>query len=87
MFLSLVQRWSLGQEMSETPSTTLGADDSCIVVPLEDSVRLTREHLIFRGEFFATEETSVCSQPLLIMLPVATSRVRLVCFDLVLDAR
>ena len=72
--------------MSETTSTTLGADNSCIVLQLKDSVRLTSEQVIFRGEFFATEETSVCSLPLLIMLPVATSRVRLVCFDLVLDA-
>ena len=83
-FLSLAQRWRLDQDMSEV-STNPGTDDRCIIVPLEDSVRLTPEQAIYRGEFFASEENCTCNQPLVMLLPVATSRVRLVCFDAITD--
>ena len=84
MFLSLAQRWRLDQDMSEV-STCPGTNDRCIFVPLEDSVRLTPEQAIYRSEFFASEEICTCNQPLVILLPAATSRVRLVCFDVVVD--
>ena len=84
MFLSLAQRWRLDQDMSEV-STNPGTNDRCIIVPLEDSVRLTPKQAVYRGEFFTSEETCTCNQPLVILLPVATSRVRLVCFDAVVD--
>ena len=84
MFLSLPQRWRLDQDISEV-STNPGTDDRCMIVPLEDSVRFTPEQAISRGEFFASEETCTCNQPLVILLPVATSRVRLLCFDVVVD--
>ena len=61
-------------------------DDKCIVIPLEDSVRLTPDQVIYRGEFFASEESTSSTEPLVVLLPVALNRVRLVSFDLVVDA-
>ena len=65
--------------------SSLLPDDKSIVVPLEDGVRLTREQSIYRGEFFAFEASSTCREPLVVLLPEATSRVRLVAFEIVVD--
>ena len=84
MFLKLITRWTIDTLMSM--STTVSAkDDKCIVVPLEDSVRLTPDKTIYRGEFFASEESTSSSEPLVVLFPVALARVRLVSFDLVVD--
>ena len=85
MFLKLVDRWFVDTAMSEASTVVSASDDKSIVVPLEDSVRLTREQSIYRGEFFASEESSTCRKLLVVLLPVATSRVRLVAFDVVVD--
>ena len=84
MFLKLRARWRLDSLTMSTNETT--NDDKCIVVPLEDSVRLTPDQMIYRGEFFASEESTSSSEPLVVLFPVALSRVRLVSFDLVVDA-
>ena len=84
MFRKLRARWRLDSLTMSTNEIT--NDDKCIVVPLEDSVRLTPDQMIKRGEFFASEESTSSSEPLVVLFPVALSRVRLVSFDLVVDA-
>ena len=84
MFLKLSDRWRLDALTMSTNQTS--PDDKCIVIPLEDSVRLTPDQTIYRGEFFASEESTSSTEPLVVLFPVALSRVRLVSFDLVVDA-
>ena len=76
MFLKLSDRLCIDTQMSDVSTVVSSSDDKCIVVPLEDSVRRTNDQTKNRGEFFATEETCTCAEPLVVMLPVATSRVR-----------
>ena len=54
-------------------------------MPLEDSVRLTPYQTIYRGDFFASEESTSSSEPLVVLFPVALARVRLASFDLVVE--
>ena len=58
--------------------------DRVVILHLEESLRLTDDQCICRGEFFATDESAGCEEPLVIMLPVETNRVLLVCFDVVI---
>ena len=58
MFLKLAQRWHTDGTMSDVSTVVSATDDKCIVVPLEDSVRLTDDQTIYRGEFFASEDSS-----------------------------
>ena len=49
-------------------------------------MRLTDDQTIYRGEFVPDVEPSRPNSALLILLPCAAGRVRLVCFDVVIDA-
>ena len=60
-------------------------EDPCIFLPLEESVRLTDSQTIYRGEFAPTVAPSHPNAPLMVLLPVAACRVRLVAFDIVID--
>ena len=72
MFLKLIARWRL--DSLTTMLTTMSTnDDKCIVVPLEDSVRLTPDQTIYRGELFASEESTSSSEALVVLFPVALS--------------
>ena len=61
MFLKLSSRWKLDATMSDVSTAVSATDDNFVVAPLEDSVRLTAEQTIYRGEFFASEESFVVS--------------------------
>ena len=60
-------------------------ENPCVFLHLEESVRLTDEQVIFRGEFVPTVNTSRPDAALMVLLPVAASRVRLVAFDICVD--
>ena len=61
------------------------AENPCVFLPLEESVRLTDDQTIYRGEFVPTVQSSRPNGVLMVLLPVATCRVRLVAFDVVVD--
>ena len=62
------------------------AENPCVFLPLEESVRLTDEQVIYRGEFIPTVSNSRPDAALMVLLPVAASRVRFVAFDICIDA-
>ena len=62
------------------------AENPCVFLPLEESVRLTDDQVIYRGEFIPTVHNSRPDAALMVLLPVAASRVRLVAFDICVDA-
>ena len=64
----------------------ISLEDPCVFLPLEESVRLTDSQTIYRGEFAPTVAPSRPNAPLMVLLPVAAARVRLVAFDTVIDA-
>ena len=61
-------------------------DNPCIFLPLEESCKLTEEQAIYRGEFVPTVKSARPESALMVLLPVAASRVRFVAFDLVVDS-
>ena len=61
------------------------AENPCVFLPLEESVRLTDDQVIYRGEFIPTVQSGRPNAALMVLLPVAASRVRLVAFDIVVD--
>ena len=60
-------------------------ENPCVFLPLEESVRLTDDQVIYRGEFIPTVKNARPDAALMVLLPVAACRVRLVAFDLVVD--
>ena len=60
-------------------------EDPCVFLPLEESVRLTDSQTIYRGEFTPSVDPPRPNSPLMVLLPVAAARVRLVAFDIVID--
>ena len=60
-------------------------EDPCVFLPFEESVRLTDSQTIYRGEFAPSVDPPRPSAPLMVLLPVAAARVRLVAFDIVID--
>ena len=62
------------------------AENPCVFLPLEESVRLTDDQCIFRGEFVPTVQNSRPNAALMVLLPVCASRVRFVAFDIVIDS-
>ena len=60
-------------------------ENPCVFLPLEESVRLTDDQVIYRGEFIPTVQNERPDACLMVLLPVAASRVRLVAFDVVVD--
>ena len=60
-------------------------EDPCVFLPLEESVRLAESQTIYRGEFQPSVDPPRPNSPLMVLLPVAAARVRLVAFDIVID--
>ena len=61
-------------------------ENPCVFLPLEESVRLTDDQVIYRGEFVPSLKNCRPDAALMILLPVAASRERLVAFDICVDA-
>ena len=72
--------------MAQFEEDELSSENPCVFLPLEESVRLTDDQTIYRGEFLPTVQPSKPDAALMVLLPVAAARVRLVAFDVVIDA-
>ena len=82
-FGSIHQRWR-SDDMTIGGPTSL-PEDPCVSLPLEESVRLTDEQSTSWVELAPSVAPTRPDAPLLIFLPVAVARVRLVAFDIVVD--
>ena len=60
-------------------------ENPCVFIPLEEACKLSEEQAIYRGEFVPNVTSSRPEAALMVLLPVAASRVRFVAFDLVVD--
>ena len=85
MFLELCSRWNMDTDIAGGDAAAGPSGDRVVILSLEESLRFTDDQCICRGEFVATDESAGCEEPLVIMLPVVSNRVRLVCFDAVID--
>ena len=70
---------------NESDLENFSLEDPCVFLPLEESVRLTDGQTIYRGEFSPSVDPPRANAPLMVLLPVAAARVRLVAFDIVID--
>ena len=89
MFVSIVRRW-IADSMSESDSdATLAMSpanlESAVVLPMDESFRLSESQVVFHGEALRQEEAALLRGPFIIYLPVETRRVVYVSVDVVVD--
>ena len=56
MFLDLCSRWNMDTDIAGGDAAAGPSGDRVVILPLEQSLHLTEDQCICRGEFFATEK-------------------------------
>ena len=89
MFTSIFHRWLIDAMTDSDSDATLtkcpGNMESAVVLPMDESFRLSESQVVFHGEAFRQEEAAGIVGPFLIYLPIETRRVVYVSVDVVVD--